>query len=258
MGSKSTLRLRQPRWKKKIWQDRWQVSSVGKLLPNAITLLALCMGLSAIRFAFLGENQQAVGAVLIAAILDGLDGRLARLLKTSSDFGAELDSLADFINFGVAPSLILYFTALHAWNGAGWLPCLFFSCAMALRLARFNIQRLKGTHGCMFSVGVPAPAGALLVVSPLVIEFVFGTPVPAPLCIFIMLSTAVMLVSRYPTFAFKKLSFPEKYGGMIVFFVAFLITTFVSFPWETLLCLTGVYLLSFPISGYFFYKKGWF
>lgn len=252
MGLKPTVRVR-PRWKKKMWKR----GSVGRLLPNAVTLLALCMGLSAIRFAFLDQNQQAVGSVLIAGLLDGLDGRLARFLKTSSDFGAELDSLADFINFGVAPSLILYCTNLQVWNGGGWLPCLFFSCAMALRLARFNIQRLTATHGNSFSVGVPAPAGALLAMSPLVMEFVFNKRLPVALCILIMVSTAVMLVSRYPTFVFKKINLPERHALVMVFFVIFLIAALVSFPWETLLGLTVAYLLSLPVSGYLFYRKGW-
>jgi CDP-diacylglycerol--serine O-phosphatidyltransferase len=238
------------RWEKK----KWTPSSIGRILPNIITMSGLFMGLTAIRFAFLQQWQWAVASVLIAGILDGLDGRLARLLKTNSDFGAELDSLADFINFGVGPSLIIYYFSLHRVGNIGWAACLFFSACMALRLARFNVQR-SGVPS-RYSVGVPAPAGALLILSPMMGSFVFQTDVPVWIFMLVTLGTAGMMVSRYPTFLFKKMEIPQKYSGAIFISLLAWIISLLNAPWESLLFLSCVYVITWPISGYFFYKKG--
>lgn len=235
-------------------KKKWSPSSIGRVLPNIVTMSALFMGLTAIRFAFLHQWQWAVASVLIAGILDGLDGRLARLLKTHSDFGAELDSLADFINFGVGPSLIVYYFSLHRAGNVGWAACLFFSACMALRLARFNVQR-SGVPS-QYAVGVPAPAGALLLLSPMMAAFVFQTAVPVWVFMMVTLGTAGMMVSRYPTFLFKKIEIPQKYVGVIFIILLGWIISLLSAPWESLLFLSGVYIATWPISGYFFYKKG--
>jgi CDP-diacylglycerol--serine O-phosphatidyltransferase len=175
-------------------------------------------------------------------------------LKVSSEFGAELDSLVDFINFGVAPSLVCYFFSLYHLGNKGWAVCLFFSACMVLRLARFNIQRHQ-EGSPLFSVGVPAPAGALLALMPLIFCFIFEI-VLSPWIFFVMiLFTSVMLISRYPTFVFKKIVIPDAYRRLLLIGALVLVVCIVSAPWETLLFLAVTYLLTLPLSGYFFYKK---
>jgi CDP-diacylglycerol--serine O-phosphatidyltransferase len=223
------------------------------MLPNIVTIISLCMGLSAIHFGFLGQWQRGVASVLIAGVLDGIDGRLARFLGSSTDFGAELDSLADFINFGVAPSLLVYFFSLHQFQGIGWGLCLFFSACMALRLARFNIQRHQPTSSG-FSVGVPAPAGALLVFMPMMVTFVLDHTISPLFFAVTLIGVSLMLISRYPTFVFKKIALPIRWMGGFLIAVLMTIVGLLVAPWETLLVLCILYLLSLPISGYISYK----
>ena len=144
-----------------------------QLLPNVVTIVALCAGLTAIRFGFQGNYERAVQFVLVACVLDGLDGRLARLLKSDSKMGAELDSLADFVNFGVAPPLVIYFWALQDMRSAGWISVLIFSVCCVLRLARFNVSNKSEQDDDLagYFIGVPAPAGALLVMMPMFLTF---------------------------------------------------------------------------------------
>jgi CDP-diacylglycerol--serine O-phosphatidyltransferase len=149
---------------------RFRRIPVRTLVPNVITLLALCAGLTAIRMAFENRYVLALAAIVFAAFLDGIDGRLARFLKGTSRFGAELDSLADFVNFGVAPALILYFWGLHDLKSAGWIAAMVFAICAALRLARFNVMvddPDKPLWSSNFFVGVPAPAGAITVLLPI-------------------------------------------------------------------------------------------
>lgn len=234
------------------WKERWKSPHVGRILPNMITLSALCMGLSSIQFGFCKEWRNAVASVLIAGILDGLDGRVARLLKSSSAFGAELDSLVDFINFGVAPALIVYCYSLSHWGNKGWGFCLFFSACMAWRLARFNTMP---QHSSVFSVGVPAPAGALMALTPMINEFVFGFRLPVLVYAGTILGTAILLVSRYPTFVFKKIVIPQNLLGFFCMCILGMIAGLFSAPWETLCVLSALYILSLPLSGYWFYRK---
>ncbi|MFM8801456.1 MAG: CDP-diacylglycerol--serine O-phosphatidyltransferase, partial [Tagaea sp.] len=178
---------------------------MNRLIPNAITVAALCAGLSGIRFAMDGRWEWAVTAIVVAAILDGLDGRMARLLNGTSKFGAELDSLSDFVAFGVAPALIVYMWVLNAWGAAGWIICLAYAVCMALRLARFNTMLADPNppkwQGHFF-VGVPAPAGAGLALLPLMLHFQAGDgwfDRPA-IGAATMALVAFLMVSRIPTF----------------------------------------------------------
>lgn len=245
------------REKLKAWRSSFHKPSIGSMMPNMITLSALCMGLSSIRFSLTGQWKQAVASILIAALLDGLDGRLARLLNTSSDFGAELDSLVDFVNFGIAPILLLYIYRLRfLGNGnIGWILCLLFSACMALRLARFNVQRTSPTFSKLFSVGVAAPFGALMVLSPLVFYFITNHHSSPFFLGFVVCLTAFLLVSPYPTFVFKKIYFPPQYRPMALLGVLLFVIFSVTSPWETLFGFCCLYILSLPISGYLFYKK---
>jgi CDP-diacylglycerol--serine O-phosphatidyltransferase len=151
--------------------------NMNRLIPNAITVGALCAGLSGIRFAIDGRFEMAVAAIMVAAVLDGLDGRMARLLNGTSKFGAELDSLSDFLSFGVAPALIVYLWVLSAWGGLGWIVALAYAVCCALRLARFNTMLTEPNQPSWaghFFTGVPAQAGAVLALMPLMAHFEFG------------------------------------------------------------------------------------
>src|SRR6185503_13162027 len=153
---------------------RFKPIPVRTLVPNLITLLALCAGLTAIRVAFEGQLELALAAIVFAALLDGIDGRVARFLKGTSKFGAELDSLADFVNFGVAPALILYFWGLHEIKSVGWIAAMVFAICAALRLARFNVMiddPNKPAWAGNFFTGIPAPAGAITVLLPIYLYF---------------------------------------------------------------------------------------
>src|SRR6201993_1705836 len=159
-------------------RPRFRLIPVRTLLPNLITLLALCAGLTAIRLAVEDKLEWAVAAIVFAALLDGIDGRVARMLKGTSRFGAELDSLADFVNFGVAPALMLYFWGLHELGNAGWIAAMVFAISTGLRLARFNVMAddpNKPAWAANFFVGVPAPAGAITVLLPIYVYFL-GLP----------------------------------------------------------------------------------
>ncbi|ETZ07036.1 CDP-diacylglycerol--serine O-phosphatidyltransferase [Holospora obtusa F1] len=221
-----------------------------KLLPNSVTLLALCMGLTSIPFGVDKAWKHAVASVLIAGILDGLDGPIARFLKCSSDFGAELDSLADFINFGAAPALLCYLFVLHEWGRFGWAICLFFAMCSGLRLARFNIQRILGSKWSMpsyFSVGVPVTIGSLLALTPIIYSFVFNqkSVIFQALCLIV---TGFFMVSRFPTFVVKGIKIPAHYSGIILLTsVVTLIFGWVM-PWETLLVGSLLYVASWPFS----------
>ena len=188
---------------------RFRPIPVRTLVPNLITLLALCAGLTAIRFAVEGKLDIALGAIVFAAVLDGVDGRIARLLKGTSRFGAELDSLADFVNFGVAPGLILYFWDLHELKSAGWIAAMVFAICAGLRLARFNVMiddPNRPVWAGNFFTGVPAPAGAITVLLPIYIEFL-GLPklaVVAPVTLVYTLVIAFLMVSKLPVYSGKK------------------------------------------------------
>jgi CDP-diacylglycerol---serine O-phosphatidyltransferase len=225
------------------------------IAPNLITLLALCLGLTAIRLAYEERLELAIYAILVAAILDGVDGRIARLLKGTSRFGAELDSLSDFVNFGVAPALVLYSFVLHNIGGMGWIVALIFAIASCLRLARFNAA-LEDPHRPEwqknFFVGVPAPAGALAALLPIYLYFV-GLPVTgyaAPVVAVYLLAMAFLMVSTVPTFSGKTLGSRVPRSWVLPLFVlsvAF-VGLLLTFTFEVLAIGTLVYLAVIPFS----------
>ena len=232
------------------------------VLPNLVTLLALCAGLTSIRMAIEHRFELAIAFIAIAATLDAIDGRMARFLKSASRFGAELDSIADFLNFGVAPAILLYVWALSEMRSVGWIAVLVFGICVSLRLARFNVAigaaDKPDWHGNFF-VGVPAPAGALIALLPLYAELV-GAPhgvLTAPLTWIYTLAVGLLMVSRIPTFSGKlvgnrikrDLVLPLFVSGVVV--VAFLL----SFPWYTMLVMSLAYVGSLPLSLLFHQRR---
>lgn len=234
---------------------RFRPIPVRTLAPNLVTLLALCAGLTAIRLAFEDRYALALAAIVFAAILDGLDGRLARFLKGTSRFGAELDSLADFVNFGVAPALILYFWGLHELKSAGWIAAMVFAICAGLRLARFNVMiddPDKPLWAGNFFVGVPAPAGAIIVLLPLYASFL-GLPrsqILTWLMLVYTLAVASLMVSRLPVFSGKRVGTrvpPEMVGPVIILVVLF-VALLIAYPWILLTAGTLAYLVSLPFG----------
>lgn len=226
------------------------------ILPNLVTLLALCSGLTAIRMALETRWDFAIGAIVLAAVLDALDGRVARLVKGTSKFGAELDSLADFVNFGVAPALILYSWLLDEVRSIGWIAALVFAISAALRLARFNVSiddPDKPAWAVNFFTGVPAPAGALAVLFPVYLEFVGilpHWPALAPVVAVYVVIIALLMVSRLPTFSGKKLGSRIRRDLVLPLFVAavLFVALLVSYPFEMLAIGAAAYLVSIPVA----------
>ena len=186
---------------------RFRAIPVRMLIPNLITLLALCAGLTAIRLAFEDKLEWALAAIVFAAALDGLDGRVARLIKGQSRFGAELDSLADFVNFGCAPGLIVYLWGLHDLGNVGWICAMVFAICGALRLARFNVMiddPNRPLWSGNFFTGVPAPAGALVVMLPIYVQLLGGPKFAATITLLYTLAIAFLMVSQVPVFSGKR------------------------------------------------------
>jgi len=229
-----------------------------RIIPNAITIAALCTGLSAIRFALLERWELAVSLILIAAILDALDGRIARFLRADSHFGAELDSLSDFISFGVAPAVVVYLYTLNLWKGTGWALALFFSTCMALRLARFNtsVDTPKPDWTKPFSVGVPAPAGAFLALSPLMASFALEENFQHfPLLFAVsLLISGLLMISRIPTYVLKNSRIPHPFVRPLLMGVAIFVAALFSAPWWTFSIGALLYLFSIPLS-YLSYRQ---
>jgi CDP-diacylglycerol--serine O-phosphatidyltransferase len=231
---------------------RFRAIPVRMLVPNVITLLALCAGLTAIRLAIEGKLEWALGAIVFAAALDGIDGRVARLIKGQSRFGAELDSLADFVNFGVVPALILYFWGLNELRSAGWIAGLVFAICAGLRLARFNVMAddpSKPDWAVNFFTGVPAPAGAIIVLLPIYLNLL-GAPKVALLTLFYTLAIAFLMVSTLPVFSGKKVGTrvpPEMVLPAFVAVVLF-VALLVSYPWEVLAAGTLAYIVALPFG----------
>ncbi|MGP0094034.1 MAG: CDP-diacylglycerol--serine O-phosphatidyltransferase [Xanthobacteraceae bacterium] len=234
---------------------RFRQIPVRTLVPNVITLLALCAGLTAIRMGFEGRFDVALYAIVFAAILDGLDGRLARMLKGTSRFGAELDSLADFVNFGVAPALILYFWGLRELRSVGWIAVLIFAICAGLRLARFNVMvddPNRPSWAGNFFVGMPAPAGAITVLLPIYASFLDvpnGTPL-IWLTFLYTLAVAFVMVSTIPVFSGKQLGKrvePELVLPVVIVAVLFF-ALLISYPWAVLTLGTLAYLGSLPFG----------
>jgi CDP-diacylglycerol--serine O-phosphatidyltransferase len=240
---------------------RFRAIPVRTLLPNVITLLALCAGLTAIRLASEQKFEWALAAVVFAALLDGIDGRVARMLKGTSRFGAELDSLADFVNFGVAPALILYLWGLNDFKSVGWIASLVFALCAALRLARFNVMAEDPNRPVWagnFFLGIPAPAGAITVLLPLYAQFLGVTHylLVMPFAFLYTLCIALLMVSRLPVFSGKRVGKrvpPEMVLPVFVVVVLFF-AVLISYPWETLTIGTLLYLACLPL-GWMSYRE---
>jgi CDP-diacylglycerol---serine O-phosphatidyltransferase len=240
---------------------RFRQIPVRTLVPNLITLLALCFGLTAIRLAIEMKLEWALAAIVFAAILDAIDGRVARMLKGTSRFGAELDSLADFVNFGVAPALILYFWGLKELGHAGWIGAMVFAICAGLRLARFNVMiddPNRPAWAANFFVGMPAPAGAITVLLPIYVTFL-GMPHLAfaePVVLLYTLAIAFLMVSRLPVFSGKRVGkrvAPELVLPLFVVVVLFF-ALLIAYPWQVLTTGTIIYLASLPF-GFMSYRN---
>ncbi|KAF0116194.1 MAG: phosphatidylserine synthase [Rhodospirillaceae bacterium] len=227
--------------------------SLNRMIPNILTLLALCAGVTAIRYGLHGEWEKAVVAIAIAAVFDGLDGRVARLLRGTSKFGAELDSLSDFVGFGVAPALLIYLWTMQNAGGLGWVLVLLFPVCAALRLARFNT--MAGAPDTppfvhSFFIGLPTPAGAWIVLLPMIVWFQYPVAwLRHPLIASVFLvGVAFLEVSRLPTYSFKRVRVPHRYVLPMMLLVGVLAAFLVAEPWTTLGLLGLVYLASLPAS----------
>ncbi|MBT6306104.1 MAG: phosphatidylcholine/phosphatidylserine synthase [Rhodospirillaceae bacterium] len=240
-------------------RSRIKMMPISIIIPNLITVMALCSGLTGIRFALQERWEFAIGAIALAAILDTLDGRMARLLKGQSKFGAELDSLSDFISFGVAPALILFFWTTQSIQGIGWATVLFFSTCMALRLARFNTQ-LEDPNPPSFSArffsGVPAPAAAGLACLPVIVSFELDLDViKQPYLISgWLVFIGLMMVSSIPTFSFKGSKLPRKLVIPLFVIAGLFIACVLTETWIALAMLIMAYFFSIPLS-FFSYRK---
>ncbi|WP_246674901.1 phosphatidylcholine/phosphatidylserine synthase [Mesorhizobium sp. B4-1-3] len=225
------------------------------VLPNLVTVLAICAGLSGIRFAFENRFEIAVVMVLLAAFLDGIDGRLARMLKATSKFGAQMDSLADIVNFGVAPALVLYAFLLDRAGSPGWIAALLFTIACGMRLARFNVladDTDQPAWQTEYFVGVPAPAGAVLVMLPLYLYFLRLGLEPTRPAAFVATGFTVLiaflLVSRLPVYSGKSVKVPGDRVLPVILGVVLYILLLMTYPWYTLTASVAGYLLFLPFS----------
>ncbi|WP_340110078.1 CDP-diacylglycerol--serine O-phosphatidyltransferase [Pikeienuella sp. HZG-20] len=225
--------------------EKTNVLPIVHLLPNLLTIAAICAGLTAIRFGFQGDFERAVRLVLLAGVLDGIDGRLARLLRCQSSVGAELDSLADFLNFGVAPGLIIHAWALQDFTRAGWIAVLGYAVCCVLRLARFNVSSKRETEKSnAFFVGVPSPAGAILAMLPMYVSFLFSDMfvIPPAFIAGYILAIGLLMISRVPTYSFKNLSIYRENAKFWVLGAALLASALLTYLWATLVVLTVAYV----------------
>ena len=228
------------------------------LLPNILTLGGVCLGISSIKFSIDGNFNLAVILILLAAILDALDGRVARLIKGTSEFGKELDSLTDFVSFGIAPVLILYFWELNNYGKLGWAIALIYSVCCVLRLARFNLTKNENDHEWKnnFFEGIPSPAGGLLILTPLIYELTelnFNLNIKS-LTPFLTVLIALLLVSKIPTPSLKKISISSKTTVFLLLSAGIIFIALLFYTFETLLVFSLIYLISVPLS-ILIYKK---
>jgi CDP-diacylglycerol---serine O-phosphatidyltransferase len=222
------------------------------LLPNILTLGGVCLGISSIKFSIDGNYSLAVTLILFAAILDALDGRIARLIKGTSEFGKELDSLTDFVSFGIAPVFVLYFWDLNKYGKLGWAITLVYSVCCVLRLARFNLTKVEESQEWKnnFFEGIPSPAGGLLILMPLIYDLTnlnLGIPVKN-LTPYLTVIVAVLLVSKIPTLALKKISISPKATVFLLLSIGVIFIALLFYTLETLLVFGLAYILSIPIS----------
>jgi CDP-diacylglycerol--serine O-phosphatidyltransferase len=247
--------MEQPKNNLKIVADK---KNVRMLLPNMLTLIGVCIGLTSIRFALSGEFHLAIIAIIFAALIDGLDGRIARLIKGTSKVGKELDSLTDMISFGVAPAFIMYFWKLNTLGRFGWLLCLIYVICVALRLARFNISsNQEPSWRDNFFEGVPSPAGGILVLTPLIISltgfnyielnFDIITPI-------LFIATSFLLISKFPSYSFKKIVIQRKATIFLLFSIILFFGLLLIYTFEVIAISSIIYLSILPIS-FFHYQK---
>ena len=245
-------RKRRERWRNR---RRLQARPLIHLVPNAFTVASICFGLSAIRYGLDGRYQTAVVMIILAGIFDGLDGRSARLLKITSKLGAELDSLADFLSFGVAPAFLIYLWSLNEAKGLGWAIALFYVICAALRLARFNSELEDPNQPpwmTRFFTGMPAPAAAGVVLMPMMLTFALDQDWPAAwlLNALVVVATALMMVSSVKTFSIKMMTTRIRPDYLLPTLVGIgvIITALVNVPWWTLLTVAFIYLASLPFG----------
>lgn len=251
------------RWRQRIRRrsrPRFRGLSFNRLIPNLMTLVGLCAGLTAIRFALMQRWEAAAIAIVIAAVIDGLDGRIARLLKGTSRFGAEFDSLADFLCFGVAPAMVLYLWTLATWGDLGWAPCLMYAVCAALRLARFNAAidgAPRPAYAYNFFTGVPAPAAAGLALFPLFlflqaeahgIAFLAAIAQHPLLSAAVLIAVAALMVSTVPTWSFKNFKVPHEYVLPLLLGAGLYVALLVSEPWAALAAAGVIYAGLIPLG----------
>ena len=247
--------MEQPKNNLKIIADK---KNARVILPNMLTLIGVCIGLTSIRFALDGKFEFAIIAIIFAALIDGLDGRIARLIKGTSKVGKELDSLTDMISFGVAPAFIMYFWKLNTLGRFGWLVCLIYVICVALRLARFNVNSNQDpSWRDNFFEGVPSPAGGILVLTPLIISLTnfnfiqlnYDIIVPA-----FFIATSLLLISKFPSYSFKKIVIQRETTIFLLFGIVLFFGLLLIYPFYIIAISAIIYLLMIPIS-FFHYQK---
>ena len=247
--------MEQPKNNLKIIADK---KNTRVILPNMLTLIGVCIGLTSIRFALDEKFEFAIIAIIFAALFDWLDGRIARLIKGTSEVGKELDSLADVISFGVAPAFIMYFWKLNELGRFGWLLCLIYVSCVALRLARFNVNsNQEPSWRDNFFEGVPSPAGGILVLTPLIVSvtsfdyIALNYDIIVPAC-FIVIS--LLLISKFPSYSFKKIIVQRKATIFLLFGIVLFLGLLLIYPFNVIAISSVIYLLMLPIS-FFHYQK---
>src|SRR5210317_1782758 len=247
--------MEQPKNNLKIIADK---KNARVILPNMLTLIGVCIGLTSIRFALSGEFVFAIIAIIFAALFDWLDGRIARLIKGTSEVGKELDSLADVISFGVAPAFIMYFWKLNELGRFGWLLCLIYVSCVALRLARFNVNsNQEPSWRDNFFEGVPSPAGGILVLTPLIVSITNFDYISLNYNIIVptfFIITSLLLISKFPSYSFKKIVIQRKTTIFLLFGIVLFFGLLLIYPFNVIAISSIVYLLMLPIS-FFHYQK---
>ena len=247
--------MEQPKNNLKIIADK---KNARVILPNMLTLIGVCIGLTSIRFALDGKFEFAIIAIIFAALIDGLDGRIARLIKGTSKVGKELDSLTDMISFGVAPAFIMYFWKLNTLGRFGWLVCLIYVICVALRLARFNVNsNQEPSWRDNFFEGVPSPAGGILVLTPLIVSVTNFDYITLNYDIIVptfFIVTSLLLISKFPSYSFKKIVIQRKATIFLLFGIVLFFGLLLIYPFNVIAISSIIYLLMLPIS-FFHYQK---
>ena len=246
--------MEQPKNNFKIVSDR----KARMILPNMLTLIGVCIGLSSIKFALDEKFELSIVAIIFAALIDGLDGRIARLIKGTSKVGKELDSLTDVISFGVAPSFVMYFWSLNNLGKFGWLLCLIYVVCVALRLARFNVNsNEEPSWKDNFFEGVPSPAGGILVLMPLIFSlsgfdfFIISYNILVPV---FFISVSFLLISKFPTYSLKKIIIPRSMTVFLLFGIVLFFGLLLIYPFKVIFLSGFIYLSLIPIS-FLHYRK---